>query len=60
LTMRGDFEIMVKIPDGSRLVGTKTVNDTVIIVCRTTPEPRLIGFVQTEPFTNENDNAVQE
>ena len=51
---------MVKIPDGSRLVGTKTVNDTVVIVCRTTPEPRPIGFVQTEPFDNENDNAVQE
>lgn len=37
---------MVVIPDGSRIIGTRTSGDSVYIVCESSDRPSKIGYVQ--------------
>ena len=57
------MEIRVTIPDGCRLIGVRTECDDVIIVCESPKQVRQIGFIQTppEPQSEENNNndAIQ-
>nr|DAM09349.1 MAG TPA: UBX domain-containing protein [Caudoviricetes sp.] len=61
------FEIKLKIPAGSRLVGTRTDGDTVIAVCEflpphePEPEPRRpIGFAHYgDPAGNKKEHEEQ-